>query len=92
MTNQVVRVAVFGLGYVGSVTGACLARNGHSIIGVDISQNKLENIRNGRAPLGEPGLDAIIRETVSSGRLSVSTRAPPRPSDRRRRRCGLRGS
>lgn len=75
MTNQVVRVAVFGLGYVGSVTGACLARNGHSIIGVDISQDKLENIRNGRAPLGEPGLDAIIRETVSSGQLSVSSDA-----------------
>jgi GDP-mannose 6-dehydrogenase len=75
MTNQVVRVAVFGLGYVGSVTGACLARNGHSIIGVDISQDKLNNIRNGRAPLGEPGLDAIIRETVSSGRLSVSSDA-----------------
>ena len=75
MTNQVVKVAVFGLGYVGSVTGACLARNGHSIIGVDISQDKLENIRNGRAPLGEPGLDAIIRETVSSGQLSVSSDA-----------------
>jgi GDP-mannose 6-dehydrogenase len=75
MTNQVVRVAVFGLGYVGSVTGACLARNGHSIIGVDISQDKLNNIRNGRAPLGEPGLDAIIQETVSCGRLSVSSDA-----------------
>jgi len=75
VNNQSVKAAVFGLGYVGSVTAACLARNGHSIIGVDISQDKLNNIRDGRAPLGEPGLDAIIRETVSTGRLSVTSDA-----------------
>ena len=57
------------------MTAACLARNGHSIIGVDISEEKLEHIRNGRAPLGEPGLDVIIGETVSSGRVSVSSDA-----------------
>jgi len=72
LKNQPVKVAVFGLGYVGCVTAACLARNGHSIIGVDISPDKLDNVRAGRAPLGEPGLDAIIRETVAAERLTVS--------------------
>ena len=75
MINKKVRVAIFGLGYVGSVTAACLARNGHNVIGVDIAEGKLENIRNGRAPLGEAGLDDLIQSAVASGRLSVSNDA-----------------
>lgn len=75
MNNQHVKVAVFGLGYVGSVTAGCLARNGHSVIGVDISEAKLENIRNGRAPLGEVGLDEIIQDAVASGHLTTSDNA-----------------
>jgi GDP-mannose 6-dehydrogenase len=75
LNNQKVKVAVFGLGYVGSVTAGCLARNGHSVIGVDISEAKLENIRNGRAPLGEAGLDEIIKEAVTAGRLTTSDSA-----------------
>jgi len=73
--NQPVKVAIFGLGYVGSVTAGCLARNGHSVIGVDISEAKLENIRNGRAPLGETGLDEIISDAVAAKRLSVTSSA-----------------
>lgn len=65
-------MAIFGLGYVGSVTAGCLARNGHSVTGVDISQAKLENMRNGRAPLGEAGLDEIIQDAVAAGQLTVS--------------------
>lgn len=75
LNNQLVKVSVFGLGYVGSVTAACLARNGHSVIGVDIAQEKLNDIRNGCAPLGEAGLGTIIRDTVASRRLSVSSDA-----------------
>lgn len=75
MENKRVSVAIFGLGYVGSVTAACLARNGHQVIGVDIAEGKLESIRNGRAPLGEAGLDEIVRGAVSSGRLTVSSDA-----------------
>jgi GDP-mannose 6-dehydrogenase len=75
VNNQKVKVAIFGLGYVGSVTAGCLARNGHSVIGVDISESKLDNIRNGRAPLGEAGLDDIIKDAVEAGRLTVSDNA-----------------
>jgi len=75
MENQKVSVAIFGLGYVGSVTAGCLARNGHKVVGVDIAEGKLDSIRNGRAPLGEVGLDDIVRDAVRSGRLTVSSTA-----------------
>jgi GDP-mannose 6-dehydrogenase len=72
MTKEKVSIAVFGLGYVGCVSAACLARNGHAVIGVDIAQSKLDNIRSGRAPLSEQGLDEIINEAVSNGSLTVT--------------------
>jgi GDP-mannose 6-dehydrogenase len=65
-------VAVLGLGYVGCVTAACLAHLGHRVIGVDRDRHKLDSIAEKRAPFYEPGLEEIIRETVTSGRLSVS--------------------
>ncbi len=75
MKNQKVRVAVFGLGYVGSVTAGCLARNGHPVIGVDISEDKLNSIRSGRAPLGEAGLDDLISTAVTAEVLTVTNEA-----------------
>lgn len=66
------RVAVFGLGYVGSVTAACLARDGHRVIGVDIAPHKLKAIRQGRAPVVEPGLDPLIAKAITDGNLSVT--------------------
>jgi len=66
------RVAVFGLGYVGSVTAAALAGDGHQVVGVDPVEHKLEAIRAGRAPVLEPGLDAVVAETVRDGRLRVT--------------------
>ena len=63
------RVTVFGLGYVGSVTAAALARDGHMVVGVDPVEHKLEAMRAGRAPVLEPGLDAIVAEAVGAGRL-----------------------
>lgn len=66
------KVAVFGLGYVGSVTAACLATSGFSVVGVDIAKSKLDDIRDGRAPIGEPGLDSLIKQAVSSGNLVVT--------------------
>lgn len=65
-------VSVFGLGYVGSVTAACLARDGHSVVGVDTNASKVEMVRAGRAPVLEPGLDALIRDAVASGRLTAT--------------------
>lgn len=63
------RVAVFGLGYVGCVTAGCLAREGHEVIGVDISDDKVSLVGSGRAPVSEPGLDELLSEGVESGRL-----------------------
>jgi GDP-mannose 6-dehydrogenase len=68
-------VAVFGLGYVGSVTAACLAHIGHTVVGVDIGENKVESIRRGRAPFYEPGLEPLIAETVAAGRLRATASA-----------------
>ena len=67
------QISVFGLGYVGCVTAACLANLGHRVIGVDRDQNKVDSILNSRAPFYEPGLEDLIHSTVASGRLSAVT-------------------
>jgi GDP-mannose 6-dehydrogenase len=67
------RIAVLGLGYVGCVTAACLARLGHKVIGVDRDEFKVKQIRAETAPFYEPGLAEIVRETVAAGSLSAST-------------------
>ncbi len=56
------KVAVFGLGYVGTVTAACLASHGHDVWGVDVDGAKVADIRSGRSPVAEPGLDELIRQ------------------------------
>lgn len=70
---QPARVAVLGLGYVGCVTAACLARLGHHVTGVDRDEYKVRNVLAGRAPFFEPGLEDLVRENVAAGRLSAST-------------------
>jgi GDP-mannose 6-dehydrogenase len=65
-------IAIFGLGYVGSVSAACLASVGHHVIGVDVDEHKLSMIRQGRSPINEPGLDALLRRMVDEGRLTVT--------------------
>jgi GDP-mannose 6-dehydrogenase len=66
------KVAIFGLGYVGSVSAACLASAGHDIVGVDIDGHKLSMVREGRSPISEPGLDALLGGVVKGGRLTVT--------------------
>ena len=66
------KVAIFGLGYVGSVSAACLASVGHEIVGVDVDEHKLSMVRQGRSPIGEPGLDALLGNMVNAGRLTVT--------------------
>jgi GDP-mannose 6-dehydrogenase len=56
------RMGVFGLGYVGCVSAACLSQNGHEVLGLDISPQKVGLISSGRAPVIEPGLDSLVRE------------------------------
>jgi GDP-mannose 6-dehydrogenase len=66
------KVAVLGLGYVGTVTAACLAANGHDVWGVDIDAAKVEDIRAGGSPVAEPGLDALVARAVSDGTLHAT--------------------
>jgi GDP-mannose 6-dehydrogenase len=71
------RIAVLGLGYVGSVTAACLAHLGHRVIGVDRDEHKVESIETGRAPFYEPGLAELIQEGHANGRLSATVLLQP---------------
>ena len=68
-------VSVFGLGYVGAVTAACLARDGHDVIGVDIDPSKVRMIRAGRPPIVETGLEELLMNAVQSGKLRATTDA-----------------
>jgi len=67
------RVCVFGLGYVGAVTAACLAEDGHSVVGVDVSPAKVDQINAGVAPIVEEGIAELTSSNVSSGRLKATT-------------------
>ncbi len=66
------KIAVFGLGYVGSVTAAALARDGHTVVGVDVAQAKIDTIMAGQSPVLEPGVDEIIAAAVTDGRLRAT--------------------
>jgi GDP-mannose 6-dehydrogenase len=68
-----VRVSVFGLGYVGSVSAASFAADGHDVTGVDVNPEKVQAINEGRSPIVEPGLDALLKQGTESGRLRAST-------------------
>jgi GDP-mannose 6-dehydrogenase len=65
-------IAIFGLGYVGSVSAACLAAAGHRVFGVDVDSHKLDMIRRGHAPVKEPGLDELLGRLVASGQITVT--------------------
>jgi GDP-mannose 6-dehydrogenase len=69
------KISVFGLGYVGTVSAACLAQQGHQVIGVDINPHKVEMIDNGHSPVIEQDIDEIISAVVRSGNLRVTTSA-----------------
>ena len=66
-------ISVFGLGYVGSVTAACLASKGHKVLGIDVAEEKVELIASGRAPILEPGIQEMITDSHAQGRLSATT-------------------
>lgn len=67
------RISVFGLGYVGAVSSACLAASGHDVIGVDKNATKVDLINRGASPIIETGVDEIIRSTTREGRLRATT-------------------
>jgi GDP-mannose 6-dehydrogenase len=67
------RVSVFGLGYVGCVSAASFAGDGHEVIGVDVNADKVKAINEGRSPIVEPGLDELLSRCTAEGRLSATT-------------------
>ncbi|WP_286219941.1 UDP-glucose dehydrogenase family protein [Marinobacter apostichopi] len=68
-------ITIFGTGYVGLVTGACLADVGHNVLCMDVDKAKIEKLENGQIPIFEPGLESIVKHTVAAGRLSFTTNA-----------------
>ncbi len=69
------KVAVFGTGYVGCVTAACLARDGHHVVGVDVDAEKVAQINAGQSPVVEPGLAELIAQATKNGRLRATINA-----------------
>lgn len=67
------RVTIFGSGYVGLVTGACLAQAGNSVLCVDVDEKKVERLQQGDVPIYEPGLDKLITSNQAEGRLNFTT-------------------
>ncbi|MGB5632705.1 MAG: UDP-glucose/GDP-mannose dehydrogenase family protein, partial [Waterburya sp.] len=65
------KISIFGLGYVGAVTAACLARDGHQVIGVDLNPDKVALIAQGESPIIEPGLGDLLLQGVRSGRIQA---------------------
>jgi GDP-mannose 6-dehydrogenase len=68
-------VSIFGLGYVGSVTAACLAAKGHSVMGVDLSTSKVDLLNAGRSPIVEPGMSELVEQAHKASRLRATTDA-----------------
>ena len=67
------KISIFGLGYVGAVSTACLARDGHDVIGVDIDESKIAMFRDGTSPIVEEGMAELVREVVANGKVCVTS-------------------
>jgi len=66
-----VKIAIFGLGYVGITGAACLVREGHTVVGVEINERKSRAVASGRSPIFEPGVEELLAAGVREGRLTV---------------------
>src|SRR5690606_10521055 len=73
--GEAMRVSIFGTGYVGLVTGTCLAEVGHEVVCVDIDAGKVEGLNRGVVPIYEPGLSPLVEANRAAGRLRFTTDA-----------------
>jgi len=72
MEASQMKISVFGLGYVGCVSAACLAAQGHRVVGVDVNQTKVDLIAAGKAPVVEERIGELTAEVVASGALRAT--------------------
>src|SRR4029077_2890129 len=70
--EHILKVSIFGLGYVGTVSAGCLAKEGHEITGVDPVKTKVQLISTGKSPIIETDIEEIIAEAVKTGRLRAT--------------------
>ena len=75
------RISIFGMGYVGVVSAACLLRDGHEIVGVDPVAAKVADLTQGRSPIQEPGVADLLSEGYKAGRLKAATEVPEALAD-----------
>ncbi|MCP1367799.1 UDP-glucose 6-dehydrogenase, partial [Halomonas sp. BBD48] len=69
------KITIFGSGYVGLVTGTCLADVGHEVMCVDVDEGKIARLNNGEVPIYEPGLEPMLKKNMEAGRLHFTTDA-----------------
>ena len=67
------RIAVVGTGYVGLVTGTCLAEVGHTVTCVDLDEQKVAKLKEGKSPIYEPGLEQLLQQNIEHERLQFTT-------------------
>ena len=67
------KITVIGTGYVGLVTGTCLAETGNQVVCVDIDENKVNQLRKSEVPIYEPGLETILKRNINTGNLQFTT-------------------
>lgn len=67
------RVVIFGLGYVGFTATCCIASEGHTVVGIDVSDKKVKSILDGRSPIVEPGLDEMLKDGLAKGLIGADT-------------------
>jgi UDPglucose 6-dehydrogenase len=67
------RIAVVGTGYVGLVAGVCFADSGHTVVCIDVDEEKIAGLRRGKSPIYEPGLDEMLRKNIAAERLGFAT-------------------
>ncbi|EKD23293.1 MAG: hypothetical protein ACD_82C00154G0001, partial [uncultured bacterium] len=69
------KITIFGTGYVGLVTGVCLAEIGHDVICLDVNQEKITMLQNGKSPIYEMGLDELLVKNIAAKRITFSADA-----------------